>query len=434
MKIAIIGAGISGLTCAHYLAKKHEVTLFEANNYLGGHTATVDVTLPNGQDVAVDTGFIVFNDRTYPKFRQLLSELDIGEQATEMSFSVKNPETGLEYNGHSLWSLFAQKRNLFNPRFYLFLKDIVRFNREARKAYAISTNGSPLVEQTLGDFLELHQFDDFFCQNYILPMGAAIWSSSLSDMRSFPLKFFIRFFYHHGLLDIRNRPQWFVIPKGSREYVKKIQAHLNAKVRVNTPVTQVIRHSDQAEILFSGTRECFDQVIFACHSDQAIALLADPSTREKQLLGKMRYQSNDVVLHTDHTLLPKRKAAWASWNYCLGAREERETRLATLTYNMNILQRLDVNETLCVTLNAADSIDTDKILGRYTYHHPVFNQDMIDSQQNRHLINGVNRTWYCGAYWYNGFHEDGVRSAHDVITGLERMTQAENSETLERVS
>ncbi len=434
MKIAVIGAGISGLTCAHYLAKDHEITLFEANDYLGGHTATVDVMLENGQKIAVDTGFIVFNDRTYSKFRQLLSELGVGEQATEMSFSVKNPETGLEYNGHSLWRLFAQKRNLFNPRFYVFLKEIVRFNREARKSYAISTNGSPLVEQTLGDFLELHQFDDFFGQNYILPMGAAIWSSTLSDMRAFPLKFFLRFFYHHGLLEISNRPQWFVIPNGSREYVKKIQAGLNAKVRMNTPVERVVRHADRVDVFFSSTHESFDQVIFANHSDQALASVADPSSKEKQLLGKMRYQANDVVLHTDHALLPKRKAAWASWNYCLGEREDRETRLATLTYNMNILQNLDVPQTLCVSLNATDRIDPDKILRRFTYHHPVFNQDMIDSQQNRHLVSGVNRTWYCGSYWYNGFHEDGVRSALDVVNGIETIVQLEKRGTFERVS
>ncbi|MFD2178204.1 NAD(P)/FAD-dependent oxidoreductase [Veronia pacifica] len=416
MKIAIIGSGISGLTCAHYLHKNHDITLFEANDYIGGHTATIDVEVASGK-YAVDTGFIVYNDRTYPKFQRLMSELGIEGLPTEMSFSVHNEENGLEYNGHTAFSLFAQKRNILNPRFYKFIAEILRFNKLAKQAYQESS--SDIVGQhTLGEFLDANNFDGYFCQNYILPMGAAIWSSTLSDMRGFPLNFFVRFFFNHGLLDISNRPQWYVIPGGSREYVRKMVPAFESSIRLNTPVTSVRRGTNSVAIVTKDGEETFDQVIFACHSDQVLKMLDDPSDDESKLLGALAYQPNEVVLHTDASMLPKRKSAWASWNYFLPKAGDRDTRLASLTYNMNILQRINAPETFCVTLNQTEDIAEDKILGKFNYDHPVFNSDAIWAQKQKDKLSGVNNTWYCGAYWYNGFHEDGVRSATDVIDGI----------------
>ncbi|SIO38883.1 NAD(P)/FAD-dependent oxidoreductase [Salinivibrio sp. ES.052] len=419
MKIAIIGSGIAGLTCAHYLNKKHDITLFEANDYLGGHTATVDVEVESGQ-YAIDTGFIVFNDRTYPNYERLLEEIGVTRQPSQMSFSVRNDANGLEYNGHSLSSLFAQKRNVLNVRFYRFLAEIMRFNRLAREAYVASHEASKASMDTLGDFLNQHKFSDYFCQNYILPMGAAIWSSTLSDMRGFPLAFFLRFFQNHGLLDVTNRPQWFVIPGGSREYVKKLIPAFENRIHLSTPVKSVRRDPDSVSVVTENGEHIFDHVIFACHSDQALAMLQTPSDAERQILGAIPYQDNDVVLHTDTSLLPKRQGAWASWNYHLPLSDKIDTDPAALTYNMNILQSIQAPETFCVTLNQTHRIDPSKILRRFVYAHPVFNTESVAAQQKRHQINGQHRSWFCGAYWYNGFHEDGVRSALDVVEGLLR--------------
>ncbi|PSW39736.1 FAD-dependent oxidoreductase [Photobacterium phosphoreum] len=414
MKIAIIGSGISGLTTAWYLRHKHNITLFEANDYAGGHTATVDVEVDSGQ-YAIDTGFIVFNDRTYPNFEQLLMELDIQGQASEMSFSVHNDNNGLEYNGHGLSSLFAQKKNLFKPQFFHFLYEITKFNRLAKQTAYENIE----QQQTLGDFLQQHDLSDYFTENYILPMGAAIWSSSLADMRNIPLDFFLRFFLNHGLLDIVNRPQWYVIPGGSREYVNRMLVEIEPLIKLNSPVQQVSRLNDQVYITVNDSVEVFDHVIFACHSDQALALLADSTTNEQQILSAMAYQDNEVVLHTDESILPNEKAAWASWNYHLPlVSNDSQQQLPALTYNMNILQGIDAPETFCVTLNQTQDIDPSKILRQFTYAHPVFNRSSIHAQQQRHLINGMENTWFCGAYWYNGFHEDGVRSALDVIEAI----------------
>ncbi|MDX1301441.1 NAD(P)/FAD-dependent oxidoreductase [Photobacterium sp.] len=417
MKIAIIGSGISGLSCAWYLHQQHDIKVFEANDYIGGHTATVDVSVPSGR-YAIDTGFIVFNNRTYPNFERLLAEIGIEGQPTEMSFSVCNQVNGLEYNGHSFSSLFAQKRNLLNPRFYYFLYEVLRFNRLAKSA----ANSDTLRTGTLGDFLSRHGFGEYFSENYILPMGAAIWSSSLFDMRGFPLEFFLRFFLNHGLLDIADRPQWSVIPGGSREYVRKITPAFADSIALNTPVVGVTRRDGIVEIETEHGVECFDQVIFACHSDQALAMLKDATTDEKRALGAIEYQDNEVVLHTDPRVLPEARAAWASWNYRLEPDKQtgrsQEHMLATLTYNMNILQGLDAPETFCVTLNQSEKIDPDKILRRFVYAHPVFSTQSIIAQQSRSDINGKQGCWFCGAYWYNGFHEDGVRSALDVVAGI----------------
>ncbi len=436
MKIAIIGSGISGLTCAWYLHRQHEIKVFEANDYIGGHTATVDVEVDSGK-YAIDTGFIVFNDRTYPNFERLLAEIGISGQPSEMSFSVRNDVNGLEYNGHGLMSLFAQKRNLLNPRFYYFLYEVYRFNRLAKMA----AGNEPLCESTLGEFLSRHGFTDYFCENYILPMGAAIWSSTLSDMRGFPLAFFLRFFLNHGLLDLADRPQWSVIPGGSREYVRKMIPAFEDSIKLNTPVKGVTRLQGIAggvEVTTEQGNEYFDQVIFACHSDQALRMLRDPSDGERRVLGAMKYQDNEVILHTDDSVLPKARAGWASWNYRLERDSEsdklQEDKLATLTYNMNILQGLDAPETFCVTLNQGDRIDPEKILRRFVYAHPVFSLESIKAQACRSEINGKQGCWFCGAYWYNGFHEDGVRSALDVVAGINQSVSDRNVHSIREVS
>ncbi|MGB6135094.1 MAG: FAD-dependent oxidoreductase [Shewanella sp.] len=411
--IAVIGTGISGLTCAHLLSRKHKVTVFEANDYIGGHTATVDVEVA-GKSYAIDTGFIVFNDRTYPRFEKLMEQLKVKSMPTEMSFSVNNAITGLEYNGHNLWSLFAQRRNLFRPSFYRFLGEIVRFNNGCKAIY----EADKYPHSTLGEYLDQNDFSAFFCEHYILPMGAAIWSSSIDDMRSFSLRFFIRFFQHHGLLNINDRPQWYVLEGGSRSYIPALTAPFKERIHLNSPVTGIKRSDDGVQVQVShGEWQPFDDVVLTCHSDQALAMLTDPSQDETEILAPMAYQNNEVVLHTDINVLPKRKAAWASWNYRLDGENELDVaqRPASVTYNMNILQRLPSDApTFCVTLNQTDLIDETKILRKFNYAHPVFNDASMKSQSKKALINGKRHTYYAGAYWHNGFHEDGVRSAVDV--------------------
>lgn len=413
MNIAIIGSGIAGLTCAWRLAGHHQVTLFEAGATPGGHTATVDVATPQGT-WAIDTGFIVYNDRTYPRFMGLLSELGIGGQKTQMSFSVHNPTSGLEYNGHSLTSLFAQRRNLLKPAFWGLLSEIVRFNRLAKLALTEALDPGA----TLESFLARHRFSPFFARHYILPMGAAIWSSSLQEIRRFPLPLFLRFFEHHGLLDIRDRPQWYVVPGGSREYVRALLARLGDRLdlRLNAPVQQVDRHATGVTLRLASGKAHFDQVIFACHSTQALAMLAAPTDSEREVLGDIGWQRNEVVLHSDPRWLPERQRAWASWNYRLS---DGDRARACITYNMNILQGLPADAPLfCVTLNPDAPVDDRYVWQRFVYEHPLFNPQSWSAQLRREEINGQQRSWYCGAYWYNGFHEDGVRSALDVVQGI----------------
>lgn len=410
-KIAIIGTGVSGLTCGHLLHKHYDVTLFEKNNYIGGHTATVDVE-HSGIKYAIDTGFIVFNNRTYPYFEKLLARIGVKRKPTEMSFSVHNEATGFEYNGHTFGSLFAQRRNIFRPKFWRLLYDIVRFNKLCKSLH----ENAEYTEQSLGELLQQHQFNDFFKYHYILPMGAAIWSTSIKEMEHVGVEFFVKFFFNHGLLDITNRPQWYVIPGGSREYIKPLIAGFADQIKLNSDIQSVTRSTDGATILFAdGQQAFFDKVIFACHSDQALALLDDPSEQETAVLGAIPYSENSVVLHTDESLLPDRKAAWASWNYLLNNNTD---KAAVVTYQMNILQGIESDTQFCVTLNHLDGINQSKILREFTYHHPVFNQKSIAAQQKKHTVDGENNSYFCGAYWYNGFHEDGVRSAVDVAKQL----------------
>ncbi len=406
--IAIIGSGVSGLTAAYLLSKKHKVTVFEKNNRIGGHTATVDIE-KSSEEFAIDTGFIVFNDKTYPNFLALLSEIGIGKQATEMSFSVHNCQTGMEYNGHNLNTLFAQRRNIFRPKFWMLVKEILRFNKLCKEVFETQGYQSGL---TLGCFLSQNNFSDYFAEHYILPMGAAIWSSSLAQMEDFEFRFFVQFFHNHGLLNIADRPQWYVIPKGSRSYLAPLCEPFKNNIRLNADISGISRNNGKVQLDFNHSdSEIFDEIVIACHSDEALALLNDASADEDKILAAMPYSENSVVLHTDKRLLPQREKAWASWNYQLS---QDRNKAASVTYNMNILQGIKSQHTFCVTLNQKDDIDPNSILREFTYHHPIFSADSIAAQKQRNKICGIKQTHFAGAYWHNGFHEDGVRSAVEV--------------------
>ena len=414
MKIAIIGSGISGLTAAYLLNRQHDISVFEASSWVGGHTHTVDVQV-DGRHYAIDTGFIVFNDWTYPNFIELLKQLDVGYQPTEMSFSVCDPVSGVEYNGNTLNSLFAQRRNLLSPAFWGMLRDILRFNREAVDDLQQQRVASDL---SLGDYLEQRGYGQRFIQQYIVPMGAAIWSMSLADMLNFPLQFFLRFFKNHGLLSVTDRPQWQVIKGGSSSYVAPLSASFAERIRLNCAVQRVERDASGVTVHSAVGSERFDKVVFACHSDQALKMLAEPSTAEQEILGALPYADNDVVLHTDTRLLPKRPLAWASWNYRLGGPTNQP---AALTYNMNILQGLQSDTTFCVSLNQTVAIDPSTILARYTYAHPQYSLAGVAAQARWQELLGANHSYFCGAYWANGFHEDGVVSGLRVASAFGEM-------------
>jgi predicted NAD/FAD-binding protein len=414
MKIAIIGTGISGLTAAHYLRDRHELTLYESAERIGGHTATVDVDWA-GHHYAIDTGFIVYNDWTYPNFIELLQNLEVETQPTEMSFSVRCDSSGLEYGGNNLNTLFAQRRNLLRPSFHGMLRDILRFNREAVRDL---DSGRLSAATTLGDYLAENRYGQAFIDKYLLPMGCAIWSASTRRMIDFPLLFFIRFFRNHGLLSVNNRPQWHVIKGGSKSYLQPLTRGLDS-IRLNARIASVRRRLDAVELVMAdGQRALYDQVIFACHSDQALALLGDATAAERDALVAIPYQSNEVVLHTDESLLPRRRKAWSSWNYWL---RERQQQRAVLSYNMNILQGLEADTTFCVTLNATESIAPDKIIDRFDYSHPVFSLSAIAAAQKINAFNGLNRSWFAGAYLGNGFHEDGVTSGKNAAEAINRI-------------
>lgn len=405
--IAIIGSGIAGLSCAYRLAPHHDITVYEAAGYIGGHTHTVEVE-KEGEVAAIDTGFIVFNERTYPLFIALLEELGVPSQLTEMSFSVRNESLNLEYNGHNVNSLFAQRKNLVRPSFWAMVADIVRFNREVRSAAAEDD------QRTLADFFAEKKYSSYFKENYLYPMVSAIWSMGLDSCMDFPLAFFVRFFENHGLLDIVNRPQWYSIVGGSSTYIPPLTASFSDHIRLNTPVVRVERQPEQVTLVTEQGVFNHDQVVFACHGDQALRLLASPTSHEQAVLQEFTTSENRVVLHTDTSLLPTRKLAWASWNYAMvdAAREQ-----TTLTYNMNILQRLHTRHTYLVTLN--QDVDEEHVLQTFTYNHPVFTQGAMRSQQRWQEISGKNRSHFCGAYWFNGFHEDGVKSGFRVSDILE---------------
>lgn len=411
--IAIVGSGISGLTTAWLLHPHHNVTLFEASATLGGHTNTEVVDLL-GQSYPVNTGFIVYNDWTYPNFEKLLAQLGgLNSEQTQMSFSVSCAQTGLEYCGSSISALFAQKRNWLNPRFYQMLRTIVRFNQESLQRL---DDNSIDPEQTLHDYLHMHRYRGWFIDKYIVPMGAAIWSTGQQAMLTAPALFFLRFFRNHGLLSVRNRPQWYTLSGGSEAYIEPITAGFKDRIHLNTPVRRIERSAEHVLLYTDQNQYTFDQVVLACHSDQALALLAAPTAAEQSVLGNMPFTKNNVILHTDASILPKRRKAWAAWNYHIGQTTQEGV---AVTYNMNILQNFhSAPETFCVSLNYQGEIDATRIIKQFRYSHPVFSAQSQAAQARFHDISNHTRTHYCGAYWFNGFHEDGVNSARRVAADL----------------
>ncbi len=403
MRIAVIGTGISGMLVARMLSGDHEVHVFEANDYLGGHTNTIEVEA-FGRLYSLDTGFMVFNHRTYSNFVHMLRLLDIPEQDSDMSFSVRCLRTGLEYQGSSLNGLFAQRRNLVRPAFYRILLDVVRFNREA---LSLVQREDDTV--SLGGFLDRHRFSQQFTDYYLLPMGASIWSARPREVREFPARFIVGFFDNHGLLTVRGHPQWKTIPGGATRYAEALMRPLADRTRLGCPVTSVTR-GDQHVLVTTATDppESFDAVVMAAHADQTLRILSDASAAEGEILSAFAYQENEAIVHTDASLLPQRQRAWASWNCSI----PRETdRPVVLTYNLNRLQRHESPEPILLTLNRAEAIDPAKILRRIAYQHPVYSVAALSAQKRFAEINAKRRTYFCGAYWGYGFHEDGVKSA-----------------------
>lgn len=409
MKIAVIGSGISGNVAAYQLNKKHDITLYEANDYIGGHTHTHEIS-HQGKQFSVDTGFIVFNHKTYPNFIALLKELGVQEQLSTMSFGVKCDKTGLEYMGSTINSLFAQRRNIFRPSFWRMILDILRFNREATDLLQDSSG-----DISLGDYLEQHKYSQVFINYYLVPMAAAVWSADLKLMFEFPARYLVRFFHNHGLLSVNDRPNWYVIKGGSKTYAQALTRPFRDKIKLSTPVTQVERTDKGVAVTSSDGEVIYDAVFFACHSDQALRMIHKPSDSEKQVLGAIKYQDNEVLLHTDASVMPTRKSAWAAWNYHL--LDGDQSRVA-VTYNMNILQSLDCEDQFCVTLNNSDAVDQSMVLKRLNYHHPIYTKESVAAQARHAEING-NGFYFCGAYWRYGFHEDGVVSALNAVKQFE---------------
>lgn len=415
MKIAIVGGGISGLTCAWLLHRHHDISVFESAPKPGGHSNTVEFEL-EGRDYRVDTGFIVYNDRTYPNFMALLSQLGVAGTPTSMSFAVRCDRTGVEYSGTGLSGVFAQKRNLIRPSFLRMVADILRFNRQGTsEAETVSS------EMTVGEFLRKNHYGRSFAEHYLLPMGAAIWSCPTGTFADFPIQFILQFYRNHGLLSLTNRPQWYTIPGGSRQYVKRLTAPFSDRIRSGSPVRRVVRSENGVTVSTDQGSEDFDEVIFACHSDQALALLDRSNNVERTVLSAFPYEMNEAVLHTDESILPRCKKAWSAWNYRIGVAQE--TR-ATITYNMNILQHIQSPHTFLVTLNDTETIDPARVISRHQYSHPLFTIERSSMQALHGRLIRSQRTSFCGAYWGNGFHEDGVNSALAVcrkfgITGID---------------
>ena len=406
MKIAIVGAGIAGNVAARELHRDHDVTVFEAGRHVGGHSHTHAIEA-HGRTWHVDTGFIVFNDRTYPQFVALLDELGIDAQESSMSFSVRDEAANLEYNGTSLNALFAQRRNLLRPSFLGMVRDILRFNREAPRLLDESGGELPL-----GELLARGGYGRAFVDHYVVPMGAAIWSTDPVSMMQFPARFFVRFLHNHGMLTVDRRPVWRTVRGGSARYVEKLVAPFRDRIRLGTPVEQVRRIAGGVVVKPAGQEaQRYDAVFLACHSDQALALLANPSAAEREVLSAIPYQQNEAVLHTDTRVLPRRRLAWAAWNYHVRP----DGGPIALTYNMNILQRLEAPEPFLVTLNHSDAIDPERVLRRMTYHHPLYTPASVAAQARHREIDGAHSTYYCGAWLRNGFHEDGVASAYAAV-------------------
>ena len=407
MKVAIIGSGISGLTLAYYLDKKYSVTLFEKENRIGGHTHTH--TLKISQDIIkVDSGFIVFNKKTYPNFIKLLKELKVSYQPSSMSFSVQSIVKQLEYAGNNLMTLFAQKKNLLNIYFWRLLWEILKFNKLAKK---ILQKPELIEDLTIQEFVKRHNFSEYFLDNYLLPMSSAIWSSSYKDIKKFSLLFFLNFLNNHGMININDRPQWLTIKNGSESYVQKILSQLKGKIKLNSTISNVYRSNGKCIIEMNKKKLKFDFVFFACHADQALKLIKNPNLLEKNILGSFKYSSNKAVLHQDINLMPKNKSIWSAWNYII---KNKSTSKASVTYNMNILQSISPKHDLLVSLNSDHDINPKAILKSMVYTHPKFNLNTYLNQKKQHLI-CKNGFAFSGAYWGNGFHEDGVVSALNAI-------------------
>ena len=403
MKVAVIGSGISGNTLAYLLNKNHDVTLYEKDKRIGGHSHTHEIVI-NNKKVNVDTGFIVFNKKTYPLFTSLLNNLGVKYENSNMSFSVFSKENNFEYNGTSLNSLFSQRRNLLSPKFLKMIFEILRFNKESIKLKSKTI----LLKQ----YLKNNNYSTYFCKNYILPMGAAIWSSDIKTILNFPAHFFIDFFKNHGMLSVTNRPQWLTIKGGSQEYVKKLTSGFKNKIRLNSKIKNIVRYKSYVVIEDNKSKEKFDYVFFACHSDEALEILKKPTADEVKILSALPYQKNDIILHTDSSIMPQKKLSWAAWNYNIDSPDDSPI---TLTYNMNILQNIKTKDSLLVTLNPKLPISKGKVIKKLQYTHPKFSKDSVSAQLKNKIISGKNRTFYSGAYWGKGFHEDGVKSAYEAV-------------------
>ena len=406
MRIAVIGSGISGMVSAYLLSQDHDIVLYEANDTIGGHTHTIDVCI-QGVSYPVDTGFIVFNEKTYPNFIKLMRSLGVAWQPSNMSFSVQCDQTGLVFSPSNLNALFVQRKNLFRPSFYRMLWDALRFRREASEL--IQSDDFAI---TLESYLKQKNYSHSFIEHFIIPMGGAIWSADPVQFRKFPARYLVEFFNNHGFLNVRHQPQWLVIKGGSKQYIGPLTQPYKDRIRVNAPVASVQRFPETVKITTrQGDTASFDHVVIATHSDQALRMLTDPSNLEREVLSAIPYQENLAILHTDTSLLPPKKTAWASWNYHIP--KEKKGRVA-LTYNMNILQNLDAPETFCVTLNLPERIHPDRVIQRIIYHHPVYDPNSLSARRKQNELNGKNRTYFCGAYWGYGFHEDGMNSALSV--------------------
>ncbi len=401
MKVAIVGAGVSGLTVAHLLHPRHEITVFEAGDYIGGHTNTVRVDLPD-ETLDVDTGFIVFNDRNYPNFERLLDRLGVASQPSTMSFSVSAESEDFEYAGTPR-GLLAQPSNLTRPAFVRMIGEYARFNRDAR---ALLASGDDT--QSLGDWLAERHYSSAFVHKLIVPQASAVWSADPAQMWSFPARFLVTFFHNHGMLSLTGRPQWRTVAGGSARYVEALTAPFRERIRLSTPVDAVRREGDHVLVTPRGGEPGrFDEVVLATHADQSLAMLCDATDREHEILGAIPYQPNEAVLHTDRRMLPRRRATWSSWNFHL---LDEPTGQSTVTYHMNTLQRLSSTRELCVTLNRSEAIDPDQVIATIDYAHPVFTAAGWEAQARHAEISGVGHTHFCGAYWRWGFHEDGVVS------------------------
>ncbi len=416
MRIGIIGAGIAGMTTAYYLSRKHDISVFEAGDYVGGHANTAIVNEPK-RKLPVDTGFIVFNQQNYPTLCRLFDQLGVESINTDMSFSVHCEQSKLEYNGTSLNKMFVQRRNIFNRSFLMMIKDIMRFHKEA----IIDLKEGLDDKITVEDYAKKRHYSDAFIEHYLVPLGASLWSSPADRFRQFPMLFVIEFLNNHCMLQVNDRPQWKTVKGGSRQYVSLLTRSFSDRIQLNQPVNQVIRHNNSVDVMTKdNVRHEFDEVILCCHSDQALHLMNNADDREIELLEQFHYQQNEAVLHTDINLLPNNNSAWASWNYRIpsGQRDH-----VSVTYNMNMLQSIDSENTYCVSLNQTRQIDKNKIIKRIVYHHPQFSPGRSSAQSNHHELIRRDRVSYCGAYWGYGFHEDGAASAIRVCDAYDVETQ-----------